>query len=270
MKLKLAALFICLQFCFNPLGSIAGVVKYSAPTPELAGKFSGEISVDRLANLALPDGLLTFRDDEVIVQAVPEWLFDREEVLKGSIVRAEILTQKNAAVLAGLVYFNDGQWLKNLAPGKALDQIVTKSGEKILGRIASRSGQAFILQQSGSGTRKIAFSDIKSLVSPRAFSFNIPAPNSRISATDNSLSFDAETMKFAYSSNEARLKKNASLPASTLAGADPGISKAAIGSYIALDLFSEIAPAIAIPLVLNPSTQRHALKQISAALRNQL
>ena len=60
------------------------------------------------------------------------------------------------------------------------------------------------------------------------------------------------------------------VPRSALAGADPGVTDRTIGMFVALDVFSEIAPAISIPLVLNPMTQKHALKQINDSLNAQL
>ena len=56
--------------------------------------------------------------------------------------------------------------------------------------------------------------------------------------------------------------RKASLPKSTLPGTEPGISKSALATFIALDIINEIAPAIAIPLVLNRSTQAAALNEI--------
>lgn len=250
---------------------LANAMTYTAPTAEQPGKFSGELPIAKIGHLALPDGLVRFSDDEITVEAVPDWLFDREPVLKGIIVRAEIATQNTSSVVAGLVFFTDGTWLSNLGARRISDEINTNSGELILGRIVGRSGQAFVLQPEQGGTRKLNFSDVKSVKSPRAFAFNIPTPTARISPTDTTLSFESNLITMASSTPQSRFRsQSASVPPSTLEGTDPGVKDRTIKTFIALDVFSEIAPAIAIPLVLNPITQRHALKQISNSLNNQL
>jgi hypothetical protein len=249
---------------------LANSLTYTAPAGGEPGKFSGELPIARIGPLALPDGTIKFKDDEMIVEAVPEWLFDREPVLKGAIVRAEVVARKDTSVLAGLVYFTDGSWLPNLGPGRSLDEITTTTGEKLKGRIKGRSGQFFRVQPLQGSERRISFADVKSIKSARAFSFNIFTPTARLSPTDNSLSIESNLITLAASELEPRhASVRARVPASTLPGADPGVSNVALGTFVALDIISEIAPAIAIPLVLNRSTQKHALKQINDALKNQ-
>jgi len=249
----------------------ANALTYTAPAGEQGGKFTGELTLARIGTVALPDGLLKFSDDEMLVEAVPDWLFDREQVLRGVIVRAEVASQQNSSIVAGLVFFVDGTWLPNLGPRRTVDEIVTNAGETILGRITGRSGQAFSVQPEQGGNRKVNFSDIRSIKSPRAFAFNISTPSARLSPTDNSFSFDSNMITLKPSSDQAHIASaKAKVPRSTLAGADPGVSDRAVNTFIALDIFSEIVPAIAIPLVLNPITQRHAIKQISNSLNTQL
>ncbi len=267
-KIVIASSFLIQLFAGGSI-ALAYPLTYTAPTADQAGKFTGELPIAKIGPLALPDGTVKLVDDEMIVEAVPEWLFDHDQVLRGVIVRAEVAAQKDTSMVAGLVFFMDGQWLANLGPKSSADIITTVKDEQIRGRIVARAGQAFVFQPELGGTRKINFSEVKTITSPRAFSFNIPTPTARLSPTDNSLAFDSNLIRMAPSVSQARYKQ-ASVPKSTLAGADTGISNRAIGTFIALDIISEIAPAIVAPLVLNPSTQKHALKQISDALNNSI
>jgi hypothetical protein len=258
--------WILVFYCLCQLGlaskAMANTITYALPSDNQPGKFTGDLPLPRIASVLLPDGLAQLKDDEIQIGAVPDWLFDRDVVLKGAIVRAEIVAQQNVSVVAGLVYFFDGRWLPYLEPPRSIDVIDTVSGEVVRGRVVGRAGQSFAVKLSAGGTKKINFSDIKSIISPRAFTFNIPAPNARLSPTDTSLSFESDEIKLLPTLLTAHATKKAHLPPSMLAGTDPGVSNSAIASFIALDIASDIAPAIAIPLVLGPSTQSAALNQI--------
>jgi len=253
-----------LQLVLSPI-AWADTVTYTAPTKDQAGKLAGELPLPRISSILLPNGVVQLADDELKILAVPDWLFDRDVVLRGAIVRAEAASQQSGSVIGGLVYFFDGQWLTNLAPTRAVDVIDTISGEEIRGHVMSRMGQAFAVKVDSGGTKKLAFAEIKSISSPRAFTFNIPSSTTRLVPTDAAMSFDASSIKLTPTPIAGKIiaAKKASLPKSTLAGTEPGISKSALATFIALDIVNEIAPAIAIPLVLNRSTQAAALNQLN-------
>lgn len=261
---------VLLLFCFCQLVFIgkadANTITYVLPSDNQPGKFTGDLPLPRIASVLLPDGLVQLKDDEFQIGAVPDWLFDRDTVLNGAIVRAEIMAKQNVSIVAGLVYFFDGRWLPYLGSPRSLDIIDTVSGEMVRGRVVGRVGQAFAVKLEAGGTEKVNFSDIKTIDSPRAFTFNIPAPTARLSPTDTSLSFDADQIKLTPTSLIAHVSKKAKLPPSMLAGSDPGVSNSAIGTFLALDIVEDIAPAIAIPLVLSPYTQSAALNQIKRFL----
>lgn len=272
MKLTVPAIALCLvcaSAVFSPPVSLANTITYSAPSAEQAGKFTGELPIARIGAIALPDGMLRFSDDEMVIEAVPDWLFDRERVLKGVIVRAEVAAQAKSSVVAGLVFFLEGAWLKNLGSARTYDRIITVSGEEIVGRITARAGQGFSVQPEKGGIRKVNFSEIKTVVSPRAFAFNIATPTARLSPTDTTLTIESNLITLAPSISQFRLASRPLVPRTELAGTDPVVTKKAMATFLAIDLFSEIAPAIAIPLVMNRSTQAHALKQINDALNIQ-
>jgi hypothetical protein len=249
---------------FNTLTSLAGTIAYTAPTGGEAGKFNGEIPVGKINSVLLPDGLVRFDGDELKIVAVPDWLFDRDTVLTGAIVRAEYAGQQNQAVIGGLVYFYDGQWLNNLASPKVMDTVELLDGTRMTGKIYARVGQSFAFKPADGGQRKINFTDIKTISSPRAYTFNIPVPTTRITPTDTTFNFDASNVVLTPSAIGGRvvMAKKAVLPASKLPGTEQGISNRSIATFIALDIANDITPAIAIPLVLSPWTQAAALNEI--------
>lgn len=245
-------------------------ITYSAPANDQSSKLTGELPLRRVGSLLLPDGVGQFNTDELRIMAVPDWLFDRETVLAGPIIRAQIVKTPTSSTMSGLVFFLAGSWLGNLGSLRAPDVIATISGEQIIGRVVSRQDQTLAVQLSSGGTRRVNFSDIQSITSPRAFTFNVPAQSS--TAVNDALIFQASELNLAPSGLNGHLlaSRKASVPASNLPGTDPGISNRSIAQFVALDVFvSDIIPAVSIPLVLNKRNQRAALNAIQKALNAQ-
>lgn len=240
---------------------------YTVPTAEHAGRFSGELPIDRIGNMILPKGLASFLGDELLIRAVPQWLFDRNVVLKGVIVRAEGAQQANGFLLAGLVLMLDGLWLNNLSKASATESIDTMDGATWQGRIIGRigTGDALTFQHSDGKTESIAFSKIKSINSGRAFTFNISTDHVKISPADNSLSFDGKQLLMKSRKARHAFWAYDHVPRSNLAGTEAGISNKALATFVGLDIISTIAPPIAIPLVLNARNQRAAKNRIAEA-----
>jgi hypothetical protein len=142
-------------------------LNYAAPTREEAGRFSGELPIVSIGAVRMPRGLVRFRDDELTVLAVPQWLFDRNVVLKGAIVETAIIDGKT---MQGLAYFFEGEWLESVVQSTGDDEIEL-GNTHVRGKILSRDGRSFVLKRSDGSTEKIAFRDIKSITSPKAFTF---------------------------------------------------------------------------------------------------
>jgi hypothetical protein len=283
MKLmKLKSLFVLCLICQVSsafLLAYANTITYSVAADHKPAQFDGEIPLSSIASIKLPKGLVQFKGQDVNVLAVPDWLFDRNVVLSGALIRAEFIaaqeksptekspqdnsTQDKSAMIAGLAYFLGGDWIANLASPRATDVIETLSGEQIRGRILSRTDNAFAIKPEGGATRKVEFSEIKTINSPRAFRFTIPATTTKISPEDGSITIDADKINMSPAFLHGNLIcSNPEVPKSTLAGSDPGIRKTSIATFLALDIVNEIAPAIVIPLVLNPGTSEQANRQL--------
>ena len=103
--ITILALVCTLQLSFGPSAK-ADAVTYSAPTKDESGPFRGEIPLKSISSLLLPGGLAQLADDELKVLAVPDWLFDRDVVLRGAIVRAEAAKQQSGSVIRGFLYIS--------------------------------------------------------------------------------------------------------------------------------------------------------------------
>ncbi len=140
-------------------------------TPQSNGTFVGQIPVKSIGSVALPQGQAVFDGHRIDIEAVPDWLFDRDEVLTGAVINSSITTSGPKAILKGLVYFNSGSWIKNLGSLLTRDTITTVSGSTIAGNVQAVLPDGLeVLTLTGNRT-KVAFADIENIVSPRAFQF---------------------------------------------------------------------------------------------------
>ncbi|HEY9681954.1 MAG TPA: hypothetical protein V6C86_10280 [Oculatellaceae cyanobacterium] len=255
--------------CFQT-AAIANEIKYTAPSDDKPGAFSGQLPLGSLGSVFLPRGMVMLETDEFKVLAVPQWLFDRNLVFRGAIVRAEAVSQANSLVIGGLVYFYDGQWLANLGSADSIDVIETLNGVQARGHIVGRAGETFVFRREDGGTQNIEFTAIKSISSPRAFTFKIASPNIKVSSANTTVSFDSNliVMNSTRQPNVISSLRRPSVPVSKLPGTEKAISNRALATFIALDIMTEMAPAIAIPLVVNKRNTRAAQNELSRFLQN--
>ncbi|HND67869.1 MAG TPA: hypothetical protein PL112_13815, partial [Candidatus Obscuribacter sp.] len=94
--------------------SLNGAAMAAPLTLAKSGELAATQPVARIGRLLLPQGQVKVRGREVEVMAVPEWLFDRHAVLKGKLIKADAGSQ----ALTALVYFDNGDWLKDLYSGR--------------------------------------------------------------------------------------------------------------------------------------------------------
>ncbi len=255
--------------CFT-LSALANPITYTVPSENQSGSFNGEMPIKKIGSLLLPKAVVQFKGTDVNVLAVPEWLFDRNVVLSGTLVNVQIDVQDKVSTLRGLVYFSDGMWLNNLASQKATDVIDTISGERWHGNIRARLDNAFAFKPMAGAMQKISFTEIRNINSPRAYVFSAPCTAGKIvpatataSTQNTSMQLEASNISFSPTFAHGFATRTASVPKSTLAGSEQGITKTQLSTMIGMNVFTELAPAIAIPLALNPGTRSQAQREIN-------
>jgi hypothetical protein len=314
-KLTAAAslLALTLQIVF-PFAALAAPVelKHAEGKPAQA---TLALPTNSIGTLSLPSGQLLIEGNNVVVGAVPEWLFDRHPVLTGTLIRLDVgaaanggasgstssstsdstststssststtaaptatapltLNGSNAApslspaaqsYVSGLVYINGGDWLKNLRRTRSTETVETTEGS-VSGKIASIDGTSVLIETLPGQTKTIPLANVKNIVSPFSFSFTAPATDIKLSPDDGTTVCDAGTVVFApasqsiysakgnsggsYGGSNSSRKPALTLPKSTLAGTEGGITKGAITAMVAVDTANTLAPIIGLPLTM--------------------
>jgi hypothetical protein len=256
---------VCLTNCSftNPALAQAGFT-YSPPNGANPGKVAGDFAVDKVGKIALPRGIVSFAQDELIVQAVPGWLFDRNVVFKGPIVRAEAVPQNNSYVLGGLAVMLDGLWTKSVLNGKR-EAIETIDGGTVSGEITGRVSDALVVKHDDGRQENILFNRIKAVRSPRAFIFNIQSDGVKINPADSNVTFTARSVVISPANSNTKNSRRTRVPRFALAGTEAGISKKALAVFVALDILNMMEAPIVLPLVLNARNQHAAKRAIADA-----
>lgn len=233
--------------------------------------------VGSMGRLLLPQGLLKVRGQVVEVQAVPEWLFDRHTVLKGKLLQANVRSGEAAASpnpntsLDALVYFNDGDWLKELYRGKRTRESITlKSGEIVSGNVRSVGEEALNIELIPGTVKKIELADVVTVDSPYAYRINVALANVKIAPDSQDLAADGGAVQFTPATvvsgkfgNQLAKNKTAVLPASNLPGTEGGITRNKIAAMVAADTVNTLAPLVAIPIVV-PLGERSAIRGLNS------
>ncbi len=221
--------------------------------------FEGDIPARSIGGVALPKGSVSISGNAINVNAVPEWLFDKHNVLTGILINPKLTTENNQSVMSGIAYYLHGDWLNNLGRNQASEVVVVTDGAAFSGHIVGASSSALDMVLVDGNRKSINFADVSSITSPRAYTFRIPATSLKIEPSDGSYTAEVNDISFSPAMFRSRIALFSSnkpqVPKSTLPGTEGGISNKYIATMIATDILSNtIAPAIAVPIVFTRST----------------
>lgn len=228
------------------------------------------IKADSLGTVKLPDGTVKFSGSDVRAGAVPDWLFDRHTVLTGKLIDHRITTDAGKTTVQGLIYFLGGDWISSFPESKRQDNLELADGSILVGKMRAINGDHMDFQLRTGQTRRIKASEVRTITSPRAFFFNIPASNVKVDAATGDITGDADLGTFDTTYTKERRKflvrKDAEPkePKSVLAGSEGGVTRGQLAGMIMLDVAQTIAPAIVAPIVapLAPRGAEARLKEV--------
>jgi hypothetical protein len=171
VKSTLAAVLLAATVTVAPAAN-ASAISFT-PQPKLnGGSIIGRIPLQKVGSITLPRGRAYFKANMLEITAVPEWQFDRQQVLSGPILKCWSSIEGKNASINGIAYFQEGDFLKYIddnAPDKvvALDHVYS-------GQItAMKNGMLEVTSDSGTA-QQIPIAQVQQIVSPRAYNFSVP------------------------------------------------------------------------------------------------
>ena len=236
-------------------------------SPQGNGTFVGQVAVKSIGTVALPQGLAVFDGHTIDIEAVPEWLFDRDEVLTGAVINSSITSSGPNAIIKGLVFFTGGHWIKNLGSLLTRDTITTVSGSTIAGSVQTALPDGLEVLTLTGNRMKVAFTDIQNIVSPRAFRFAATAESLKLDPASTAI--QAEPMQIAFvpivGAGTVVANSKARVPQSHLPGTEGGIPNSVLASEVLIDVaVNVIAPAVAIPLCFGVNRNSRTINKLRA------
>src|SRR5438132_859286 len=118
-RLKIASLLPLAWLVISP-GAFASQLAFTANGANITA-FEGDVQSKSIGGVALPKGSVSISGSTINVNAVPDWLFDRHNVLTGVVINPKLATEGSSSVVTGLAYFTKGEWLANLGRNQAAE-----------------------------------------------------------------------------------------------------------------------------------------------------
>jgi len=237
-------------------------------SPRSNGTLVGQVAVKSIGSVALPQGLAVFDGHAIDIEAVPDWLFDRDEVLTGAVINSSITTSGPNAIIKGLVFFTGGHWIKNLGSLLTRDTITTVSGSTIAGTVQATLPDGLEVLTLTGTRMKVAFADIENIVSPRAFRFAASAESLKLDPASTAI--QAEPLQIAFvpivGAGKVIATAKPRVPQSNLPGTEGGVPNSVIATEVLIDVaMNVIAPAVAIPLTFGVTRNAQTISKVKAA-----
>lgn len=267
MHRKAVPYLLAISFVLSAASAEAAPLKVGKTADGTGSNIEVTVPAGDIGGLKLSNGSVKMNEGKLSVRAVPDWLFDSHQVLDGRLIESRITTSGTTTTVSGLTYFVGGDWLNNLNRFKSPDNLETTSGAIMVGRVRAVNADSVDFQDSNGQTKRLSKAEIKSITSPRAFIFNIPASDVKLGSVDGELTADAKNINFqptmsprakGWFSAKAVVAKE---PKAQLAGTEGGVTKWELAGMIGLDVFNTLSPAIAFPIVA-PLGDKDALREI--------
>lgn len=254
MKLATCAV-LSTQLAAGP-AALASQVNYFQTADGKQSGIKTTLSIKQLGRLVVPGGLVVFDGNDIEVQAIPEGLFDPRLILTGIMIRSQTIPASGPQAIKGLAYFFGGPWLNYLSAPPSFELIQKSDGSVVTGQIVEGNEKCLSVKQGNGTIVSIEFCQIANIESPRALAFLMPLDRT-FNSSDSLVQGQTSSVRFSANNGGQRILA-LNRPVDHLLGDERGISKGSILSYLMLDLFATIAPAIATPLVINNRTSRTA------------
>jgi hypothetical protein len=210
------------------------------------------LPIDKMGTLPVPRGRIKINGNTAELSMIPEWQFDRDLVLYGTVLDTRIDNTGKQPYVRGVIIWTEGSWL-DYFDDKKPDETVIANGVPIVGRITEITGTDLAIE-SGGTTKRTPLSAVSEIQSPRVFSFAIPTTSLQPRVADQGYYSDARSLTMHATSKPFRL---AALKRQVNRQMDDGDWSTAklvgVGTVLSLVELSQLVPTFAVPLGVGPN-----------------
>jgi hypothetical protein len=248
---SLLALAFALASSLSP--AMAATMYFSPDNPAGAtGAIDVVLPIDKMGSLPVPRGRIKINGNTAELSMIPEWQFDRDLVLYGTVLDTRIDNSGKQPIVRGVVIWTDGAWLDYFDDHKP-DETVIANNVAVVGRIADITATDLGIESGGTTTRT-PLSAVSEIRSPRVFSFAIPTTSLQPRVANQGFYSDARSLTMQATSKPFRL---AALKRQVNRQMDDGDWSTAklvgVGTVLSLVELSQLVPTFAVPLGVGPN-----------------
>jgi hypothetical protein len=235
-----------------PLSAAAATMLFS---PDSGSPMTGAIDVvlpiDKMGNLPLPRGRIKIQGNTAELSMIPEWQFDRDIVLYGTVLDTRIISGGKQPIIRGVILWKDGAWLEYFDNPRDKEDVIA-NGRTVSGRITEVVGTSLEMDVNGTPT-SIPLSAVSDVNSGRVFEFEIPTTPLQQRVADQPFYADARSIAMRATARPFRVAQLRSTIVKSMDEGDWSTKRlVAIGTALSLIELAQLAPTIAVPLGLGP------------------
>jgi hypothetical protein len=234
----------------------AATMYFNPDQAQTAVNATGAIDVvlplDKMGTLPVPRGRIKINGNAAELTMIPEWQFDRDQVLAGSVLDTKIDTTGKQPIVRGVLIWTDGSWIDYFDDHKP-DETVVSNGASITGRITEVTPTDIAIE-SGGKVQRAPLTAISEIQSPRVFSFAIPTTPLQRRVADQPFYSDARSISMEATAKPFRLAALKRTIARQMDDGDWSTAKiVGVGTILSLVELSQLVPTFAVPLGVGPN-----------------
>lgn len=220
-------------------------------TVDSTGSIDVILPIDKMGSLPVPRGRININGNEATLTMIPEWQFDRDNVLSGTVLDTRIDSSGKQPIVRGVLIWTDGSWIDYFDDHKP-DETVIANGVAVTGRITEVTATDIAIESGGKVVRT-PLSAVSEVRSPRVFSFAIPTTPLQKRVSDQPFYSDARSIAMVATAKPFRLAALKSTIRRQMDDGDWSTAKI-IGTTTLLSLveLAQLVPTFAVPLGVGP------------------
>lgn len=217
-----------------------------SPT-SLSGAVDVVLPIDKMGSLPVPRGRIKINGNTADLTMIPEWVFDRQHVLQGTVLDTRIDNSGKQPIMRGVIMWTDGPWIEYFDDRKP-DEEVVANGVSVIGRVTEITATDIAVESGGTVSRTplAAVSEVRS---PRVYTFAIPTTSLQQPSGSQQFYSDARSITMAASAKPFRLPVLKSSIQRQMDTGEWSTKKCiAVGSVLSLVQLSQLVPVMVVPL----------------------
>jgi hypothetical protein len=230
-----------------------------SPT-SVSGSIDVVLPVDKMGTLPVPRGRIQINGNSADLTMIPEWMFDRQHVLQGTVLDTRIDNTGKQPIMRGVIIWTEGPWIEYFDDRKP-DEEVVANGITTVGRV-SEITPTDIAVESGGTVKRTPLAAVTEIRSSRVYNFAIPTTSLQQPSGTQQFYTDARSIAMVASAKPFRLPVLKSSIQRQMDTGEWSTKKCiAVGSLLSLVELSQLVPVMVVPIAAGGPYQHQLVRR---------